>query len=61
MFRSVQKAGRGMLRIQRAKETGTSWFIHNPRMIPAGWEAHKCSLYSLYKPLLSQELENIST
>jgi len=45
--------GGGMIGLWNTRGTGTPWFMQFLGMIPAGWEVHKCSLYSLYKPLFS--------
>ena len=45
--------GRGIIGLWNARGTGSPWFMQFPGMISAGWEVHKCSLYSLYKPLFS--------
>ena len=49
---SGMEAG-GMFGIHTAKGTGTPWLIRISGMILTGWEVHKCSLYSLYKPPVS--------
>jgi len=43
----------GMIGLWKPRGTGTPWFMQFPGIIPAGWEVHECSVYSLYKPLFS--------
>jgi len=43
----------GIIGLWNTGGTGTPWFMQFPGMIPAGWEVHRCPLYSIYKPLFS--------